>query len=171
MKSARIIAALTPLPPQRSQISRRVQFFGFMECGFLAEGRLGAAMRANRAAAESLRGNFVDAAADGKALTPEEAIALPPVLHGFGWRLLEREAELLDMVGRTNEAVATLDAAAAFFGNDSTRELGADEQFYAFKLLAARAYLKDFLGEKETALSEQRALMESKPRFSATGHG
>lgn len=41
----KIITALAPLPSQRAQILRRVQFFGYMERAFLAKGQLSEAMR------------------------------------------------------------------------------------------------------------------------------
>lgn len=159
--AAEVLGVLAALPPERVQIFRRVQFFGFMERGFLVEGRLGEAMRANRAAAETLRGKHLPATADGRSLTVEEAIRLPSALRGFGWRVLEREAQLLELTGNVLEGMELLDRAAEFFGADWTRKLPGGEHFYAFKLLAARAEMKDFLGYKEEAIKLQEELAVS----------
>ena len=53
-----VLTAMDSLPDDspESTILRRVQFFGYIERGLLAEGKTGAAWQANRAAADTLRG-------------------------------------------------------------------------------------------------------------------
>lgn len=159
-----VILALDPLDNHGSPNNdalRRVQLFGLMERGLLAEGRLGAAWKANRAAAETLRAKKVSADADGPSIDVEEAVHLQGELRSQGWRIIERESELLDLAGRSNEALDLLSQATTFI-EDVWDEQGAlipAERFYAFKLLASRAMLLDFLGyEEETILLQQRLL-------------
>ena len=54
--------------PERTLL-RRVQFFGSIERGLLAEGKTGAAWQADRAAAETLRGKKIAAHSDGRSIT------------------------------------------------------------------------------------------------------
>lgn len=150
----RVITALAPLHDDYpdSAAVRRVQFFGYIERGLLAEGKIGAAWQANRGAAETLRGEIVAADADGPAITLAGIRGLQPELRSYGFRVIEREADLLDIAGRSNEALTLLNEAAEFFGNDWQQRFNSFEQFYVFKLLASRAELLDFLGEKEKAI-------------------
>lgn len=156
-----VIDALEPFEPDGPQgdALRRTPIFGFLERGLLMEGKIGEAWRANRAAAETLRGRKVAADGDGASITVREVIRLQPALRSLGWRLIEREAELLDLAGRGVEALALLDEAAAFLGKD-WRRLAPVEQFYAFKLLAARATILDFLGYQRAALEAQQELVQ-----------
>lgn len=156
-----VIDALDTLPasgPQGDAL-RRCPIFGYLERGLMMEGKIGAALQANRAAAETMRGNKVPANGDGPPVTVEEVIALPPALRAIGWRLLEREADLLDHVGHSVEALAMLDKAAAFM-NQPGRTLEPVERFYAFKVLASRTILLDFLGHEKAAMDAQQELLQ-----------
>ncbi len=154
-----VIQILGPLPPGgQDNTLRRVQLFGFIERGLLAEGKVGGAWQANRAAAETLRGKKVPADADGKSVTLGEIVKLPPSFRSFGLRLIEREAELLNITGRTNEGRKLLDESATYLGSGWTR-FDPNSQFYAFKLLAARAEFIDFLGYQEEAIRAQQDLL------------
>ena len=156
-----VIDALEPLDAKSpdGDALRRVQLFNFLERGLLMEGRIGPAWQANRAAAETLRGKKVPSNADGPSITVGEVIRLAPEFRSLGWLLIERESELLDHVGRSVEARALLDEAAGSFGKDWRQRLAPAELFYAFKLLAARAMLLDFLGFKRDALQAQQELL------------
>jgi tetratricopeptide (TPR) repeat protein len=155
-----VIEGLEPFEPDgpHGDALRRAPIFGYLERGLLMEGKTGAAWQANRAAAETLRGKKVAAEADGPSITVREVIPMRPDLRSLGWRLIEREAELLDIAGRSVEALALLDEAAAFLGKDWQR-LAPVEHFYAFKLLSARATILDFLGEQRAAIEAQEALL------------
>ena len=137
---------------------RRAPVFGYLERGLLMEGKVGAAWQANRAVAETLRGKKVAADADGASITVREVIRMRPDLRSLGWRLIEREAQLLDIAGRSVEALALLDEAAAFLGKDWQR-LAPVEHFYAFKLLSARATILDFLGYQRAAIQAEEELV------------
>jgi hypothetical protein len=119
---------------------RRATIFDYLERGLLMEGRIGEAMRANRAAAETLRGRKVSADADAPPTSLAEVIPLSPELRSLGWRLIERESELLDYAGRTLDSRALLDDTATYL-NHNWSQLESSERFYAFKLLASRALL------------------------------
>ena len=158
-----IISALVPLEDlyPESTTLRSVQLFGYMERGLLAEGKVGAAWQANRAAAERLRGKKVSATADGPSVTLADLDSLTPTLRIYGLRLIEREANLLDISGRSNEARTLLDAAATWLGKDWQTRLEPTERFYAFKLLAARAELIDFLGYHQEAIQAEQDLVQA----------
>jgi hypothetical protein len=155
-----VITALGPMGYEHADgdALRRTELFGHLERGLLAEGRIGAAWQANRAAAENLRGRQTGADADGRSITVKEVAGLPAKLKSLGWRLLEREADILDYAGRSLEARALLDEAAAAMG-DAWTEFPRSERFYAFKLLARRADLLDFLGYDLEAIEVQRSLL------------
>ena len=161
-----IIDALQPLASDSLDHDslRRVQLFGFLERGLLTEGKIGRAWQANRAAAETIRGKKVPADADGPSITLAEVIRLRPELRSYGWRLIERESQLLDYAGRSLDARELLDQTATFFGNDWKSKITPIEHFYAFKLLTARAVIVDFLGDQQAALQAQQDLI-------ATGQG
>jgi len=174
-----VILALDPLENHGSPNNdalRRVQLFGLMERGLLAEGRLGAAWKANRAAAETLRAKKVSADADGPSIDVEEAVHLQGMLRSQGWRIIERESELLDLAGRSNEALELLSQATTFIEDvwDEQEELIPEERFYAFKLLAARGMILDFLGYEEETIVLQRRLLEMSegyPNIAETSRG
>lgn len=155
-----VIDGLDPFEPDGpdGDALRRAPIFGYLERGLLMEGKVGAAWQANRALAETLRGKKVSADADGPSITVREVIPMRPELRSLGWRSIEREAQLLDFAGRGVEALALLDEAAAFLGKDWQR-LAPVEHFYAFKLLAARATLLDFLGERRAAIQAEEELL------------
>lgn len=155
-----VIDALEPFEPDGPQADalRRAPIFGYLERGLLMEGKTGAAWQANRATAETLRGKKVAADADGPSITVREVIRMRPNLRSLGWRSIEREAELLDIAGRSVEALALLDEAAAFLVKDWQR-LAPVEHFYAFKLLSARATILDFLGYERAAIQAQEELL------------
>lgn len=142
----------------RGDAARRVQYFGYAERGLRAEGRLGSAWQANRAAAETLRGKKVTTRSDGPSITVKEVLAMPSPLRTWAWRIIEREAELLDVMGRTVEAKALLDDAAAALGKDWQR-FPKQEHFYIAKLLASRAMILDFLGYEREAIAAQQELL------------
>jgi hypothetical protein len=158
-----VISAVLPLEDlyPESTTLRSVQFFGYMERGLMAEGKVGAAWQANRAAAERLRGKKVSASADGPSITLADLDDVTPALRSGGLRLIEREADLLDTSGQSNEARKLLDAAAVWLGNDWQDRLDETERFYAFKLLAARAELVDFLGYNQEAIQAQQDLIQA----------
>ena len=155
-----ILTAMAPLQDDypESTILRRVQFFGYIERGLLAEGKTGAAWQVNRAAAETLRGKKMAANSDGPAITLADLDRLSPELFSFGLRVIEREAALLDVAGRTLEARKLLDDTAARLGKDGWLRLEPTQRFYAFKLLAARAELMDFLGYENEAIQAEQEL-------------
>lgn len=155
-----VIGGLDPFEPDgpHGDALRRAPIFGYLERGLLMEGKVGAAWQANRAVAETLRGKKVAADADGASITVREVIPMRPELRSLGWRLIEREAQLLDFAGRSVEALALLDEAAAFLGKDWQR-LAPVEHFYAFKLLAARATILDFLGYQRAAIQAEEELL------------
>lgn len=155
-----VIDGLEPFEPDgpHGDALRRAPIFGYLERGLLMEGKTGAAWQANRAVAETLRGRMVAADGDGASITVREVIGMRPDLRSLGWRLIEREAELLDIAGRSVDALALLDEAAAFLGKDWQR-LAPVEHFYAFKLLSARATILDFLGDQRGAIQAQEELL------------
>ena len=154
-----VIDALDALPAgaRNADTLNRAQFFGLIQTGLQKEGRLGEAWRANRATAETLRGKTVTATADGPPITLTEASRLPREIRSLGWRLLREEADLLDLAGRTVEARALLDEAAAQLRKEWPT-LTPNEQFYAYKLMATRAMILDFLGYDALAIQTQREL-------------
>ncbi len=137
---------------------RRAVIFGYLERGLLMEGKIGAAWQANRAAAENLRGNPVAADADGRSITVEEIAKLPADRKSLGWRLVEREADILDYMGRSHEARTLLDQAAAAVG-DKWSAIDFSDHFYIFKMLSRRCELLDVLGYELEAIEAQRALL------------
>jgi hypothetical protein len=58
-----------------------------------------------------LRGEKITTTSDGAAITVSEIAKLPPQMEMYAWRVLEREADYLDLAGRTNEAKTLLDEA------------------------------------------------------------
>ncbi len=160
--SREVITALDGIDYQTADgdALRRVQLFGLMERGLHTEGKIGAAWQANRAAAETLRGKKLTAEGDGRSITVEEIKNLPPALRSFGWRLVEREADMLDFVGRSLEARALLEQAVAALGDDWQR-IPKLEQFYAFKLRARLCELLDYLGYEKQAIDAQQTLLTS----------
>ncbi len=137
---------------------RRAVLFGYFERGLLMEGKIGAAWQANRATAENLRGNPVGANGDGRSITVEDVAKLPADRRSLGWRLVEREADILDYMGRSHDARALLDEAAKAAGDD-WRNFRDHDRFYIFKLLARRCELLDYLGYEFEAIEAQRALL------------
>ena len=158
-----VLTAMAPLREEypESTILRRVQLFGYIERGLLAEGKPGAAWQANRAAAETLRGKKVTAHSDGPAITLADLDRLSPELFSVGLRVIEREAALLKVAGRAIEARKLLDAAAARLGKDWSVQLEPIQRFYACKLLAARAELMDFLGDEYEAIQAEQELADA----------
>jgi tetratricopeptide (TPR) repeat protein len=159
------------VPDADGDAVRRTTIFGYLERGLLMEGQIGEAMRANRAAAETLRGRKVSADADAQPISLAEVIPLRPELRSLGWRLIERESELLDYAGRTPDSRALLDAATAYLEKNWTH-LEPNERFYAFKLLASRALLLDFLGYQREAIQAEKDLLvlfKSVPNAESTG--
>ena len=159
----KVLTALAPLREEypESTILRRVQFFGYIERGLLAEGRTGAAWQANRAAAETLRGKIVTADSDGRSITLADLDRLSPELFSIGLRVIEREAALLEVAGRAIEARKLLDDTAARLGKDWAVQLEPIPRFYASKLLAARAQLMDFLGYESEAIQAEQELLSA----------
>ena len=158
-----VLTAMAPLREEypESTILRRVQLFGYIERGLLAEGKPGAAWQANRAAAETLRGKKVTAHSDGPAITLADLDRLSPELFSVGLRVIEREAALLKVAGRAIEARKLLDSAAARLGKDWSVQLEPIQRFYACKLLAARAELMDFLGDEYEAIQAEQELADA----------
>ena len=158
-----ILTAMDPLPDDspESTILRRVQFFGYIERGLLAEGKTGAAWQANRAAAETLRGRKIAAHSDGRSITLADLDRLSPELFSFGLRVIEREAALLEVAGRAIDARKLLDDTATRLGDDWSLRLEPNSRFYAFKLLAARAELIDFLGDENEAIQAEQKLVST----------
>ncbi len=144
------------LPAARQQI-RRIVLLGYRERGLQAEGKIGAAWKTNRQVAELLRGKTIAIDADGPSITVAEVANLPRGIADSGWRVIEREAEYLDLAGRTNEAKVMLDDAAATI---KRQWVGWSDQqrFYPGKVLATRAVLLDFLGYQTEAIAAQEEL-------------
>lgn len=155
-----VITALDGIEYRTPDALRRVQLFGLMERGLHTEGKIGAAWQANRAAAETLRGKKLSADGDGRPITVEELKQLPAALRSYGWRLVEREADMLDFVGRSLEARALLERAVATLGDD-WQQIPKLEQFYAFKLRARLCELLDYLGYQKQTIDAQQALLNS----------
>lgn len=155
-----VIAAMTPLEdfyPESTTI-RRAQLFNYLGRGLQAEGKTGAALQTNRAAAETLRGKTVPVDGNGPPITLRDLDGLSPELVAGGFRIIEREAELLSIAGRCIEARRLLDAAAAYLGADWAVRLRGVARFYAFKIVASRAELSDFLGYQQEAIHAGQAL-------------
>lgn len=155
------------LPAARQQ-KRRIVLLGYKERGLQAEGKIGAAWKTNRQVAELLRGNKVTTESDGPSITVAEVANLPRTTADSGWRLLEREAEYLDLAGRTNEAKSMLDEAATTI---KLQWVGWTDlqRFYPAKVLATRALLLDFLGYQLEAIEAQEELARmiiNRPTFS-----
>lgn len=149
--------------PPTKNILRRTQLFGMIERGLSTEGKIGGACQANRAAAETLRGKLLPAIGDGRPITVAEIIGLAPDLRSLGWRLVEREADLLDFSGRSLEARDLLDQAMNALEND--RKNGTEfDQFYIFKILTRRCELLDFLGYEKDAIDAQKSLLAARPQ-------
>ena len=155
-----VLDAIHPLPTKmvRNDIIRRCELFGFLESGLLMEGRIGQAWKANRATAETLRGRQIPADAEGEPLTLQEARRLPSELRSFGWRILDQEAGFLDISGRSVEALRLLDEAAASI-NATWQNSTPNTRYYAYRLLASRSRLIDFLGDPQLAIQGQEALL------------
>jgi hypothetical protein len=85
--------------------------------------------------------------------------------RALAWRTIVREAEYLDVTGRTLDALALLDRTAPLA---AAAETSADdyERSYADRVAFNRTMLLDFLGWSERALAEQKELME---RFQRRG--
>lgn len=155
-----VIAAMTPLEdfyPESTTI-RRAQLFNYLGRGLQAEGKTGAALQTNRAAAETLRGKNVPVDGNGPPITLADLDGLSPELLAGGFRIIEREAELLSIAGRCIEARKLLDDAAAYLGADWSVRLRGVARFYAFKIVASRAELSDFLGYQQEAIQAGQAL-------------
>lgn len=78
-----------------------------------------------------------------------------PKIRSFVWRATTREAEYLDIMGRTLEAVAILRHASAQIA--ALGRANDDENFYAAKMRPALALMVDFLGYRPEAMEIQRA--------------
>lgn len=150
--------AANPTFMDRLQL-RRAVLLGYVSKGMEIEGRPGEAMKVNRALAETLRGERVPVTGDGRPLTVDEVSTLKPELRNFGWRLINEDANLLDRCGRSVEAKAMLDHAAAIILASWPDGLPADG-LYQFKVLAARAQITRFLGWHEEAITMQRRLVD-----------
>ncbi len=140
--------------------AQRAELFGFVERGLLTQGQIGAAWQANRAAAASLRQKAVGVNGDGKSIQVADLDTLPPELREHAWRLLEREAQYLELAGHSPEALALLAASAA----KATAEMPAmtaAQRFYPSKARATYAEMLDFLGWKQQAMAEQSALLQA----------
>lgn len=156
----KVIAATQPLidPENFDDAFRRAILFGFIERGLMEEGKIGEAWRANRLAAENLRGNPIGLDGDGASITLQDLKDLPAKHQSVTWRLVEREADLLDHMGRTLDARALLDGAAAIAG-DRWPSFSFEGRFYVFKLLSSRCMLIDFIGYDEEAIEAQKHLL------------
>ncbi len=165
-----VIVAIDALPANepKGDILRRGQLFGLAAKGLAMEGRIGEALRTCHATAETLRGKKVSTSADGPPITLAEVLHMDPQIRSLGWRLVREEADMLDKSGRTLDARALLDSAAATIRNEWTG-YPSNEQFYAFKLLAARAMTLDFLGYEREALQIQRDLSTTGADIPALG--
>lgn len=147
----------------KDNTSRRTQLFNFIGSGLLAEGKIGAALQANRASADVARGKILDADGDGSPMTLADAIKLPPVESGYAFGIMERRSHLLELSGNAKEARRQLDEVEKWLGNDWPGRLRPMPRFYAFKLLATRAQLLDYLAYKEEAIRAQEKLLATPP--------
>lgn len=148
-----------------SALTTRTELLGLVARGHDAAGRLGEGWRFTRLAAASLRGEEPELEGDTSPLTVAEVESLPPGLLALGYRLLERQADYLDLTGRSGEALALLQA-----GSRSTVERQASmppiARFYAFKLRSRLITQLDFLGDAQGALDLAENLLATTP---ATG--
>lgn len=155
-----VLEALQPLPTPgpNGDAMRRAQLFGLMERGLFAEGKIGAGWKANRAAAETLRQKKVAPDGDGPPVSLRDLKEVPLALRSLVWRLIEREAEYLDIAGRSQEALKVLEAAVTLARERGDR-LPKNERFYAFKTGVLYSTQLDFLGFEPEALAAAEALL------------
>lgn len=139
------------------QQKRRIILLGYQERGLQMDGKLGAAWKVNRQVAEVIRGKKVTAESDGAAITIPEILGLSLSLQESAWRLVEREAEYLDLAGRSTEAIKLLDEAAIVI-KESWPKWSSGQRFYPTKVLATRAVILDFLGFRIEAMAAQTEL-------------
>lgn len=160
----RMLTELEPFPSAgpHNDALRRVQVLGFVERKFYRQGKIGEAWRMNRLAAETLRGKRVELGGDGQSITADDLTAVPKELRASVWRTIEREAEFLDLTGRTVDARVLLEKAI----HNGLGDADEVEKFYHFKVASTHAKLTDFLGYEEEALLAQKGLMVDPPRLS-----
>ncbi len=164
-RMAREVLALKQATPERLPMAEayiRAQLLGLLERSLQLQGQVGAGWQACRSAVATLRQNCATPETGGAPVTLEELDRLPPQLRDYGWRLLQREAEYLEVAGRSKEALDLL-AAAAAKARAAMPSRPADQQFYLFKLRASYAEHLDFMGWQAEAIAEQeRILAESR---------
>lgn len=155
-----ILEKLQTLPPEDSFRSKicQCEVFMILDRGLQAQGRIGDGWRANGAVAALLRGQHPGPDDGGEALTVDEILRLPANLRGLGWRCLGREADYLDISGRSQEALDLL-AEAELVINEQWNQLQSTEKFYAFKALSSYTSQLDFLGYSKDALDLQAELL------------
>lgn len=155
-----ILEKLQTLPQENSFRSKigRSEVFMILDRGLQAQGRIGDGWRANGAVAAILRGQHPGPDDGGEALTVDEILRLPANLRGLGWRCLGREADYLDISGRSQEALHLL-AEAKIVIDEKWDQLHSTEKFYAFKALSSYTSQLDFLGYTKDALDLQAELL------------
>ena len=148
-----------------SAVTVRTELLGIVDRGHSVAGRIGEGWRFSRLAAEVLRGGDPDLGGDAAALTVAEVEALQPGLLALGFRLLERQADYLDLSGRSGEALVLLQDAsrAAAARGDSLSPIA---RFYAFKLRSRLVTQLDFAGDARGALDLSGEILDTTP---ATG--
>ncbi|MGJ8644535.1 MAG: hypothetical protein ACSHX9_14085 [Luteolibacter sp.] len=155
-----ILEKLQALPEEDSFRSKicRSEVFMILDRGLQAQGRIGDGWRANGAVAAILRGQHPGPDDGGDALSIDEILRLPANLRGMGWRCLGREADYLDISGRSQDALDLL-AKANLVISEQWNQLQSTEKFYAYKVLSSYTSQLDFLGYTKDALDLQAELL------------
>jgi hypothetical protein len=155
-----VLEKLNTLPKEDTFIAKAChsEIFMVLDRGLQAQGRIGDGWRANDAVAAILRGKHPGPDDGGEAITVDEILRLPANLRAIGWRSLGREADYLDIAGRSQDALDLLAEAKSAIG-DQWNQLQTHEKFYAFKVLSSYAMQLDFLGYSKDALDLQAELL------------
>ena len=124
-------------------------------------GRVADGWAALRRAASNIRNRPTNAQATAPdPLTARSFEGWTSTERALAWRTIAREAEYLDLTGRTLDALALLDRTAPLAAAAAETTADAYERSYADRVALNRTLLLDFLGWSERALAEQKDLME-----------
>ncbi len=137
----------------------RVSLLTMVERRHQNQGRIGEAWRTVRLASAALRGQDPTSISDAPVLKLEEVDKLLPAYQGYAYRLIERNADYLDLTGRSDESLELLASASAQVKSRWDR-LPPQAILYAAKIRAGHINMLDFLGYKEEAIKQLQALLE-----------
>jgi hypothetical protein len=159
----RAIALADQLLPGLAGVDRETVRYGRIECqGFLerALSNLGRLAEGHAELRKVWRGieDYRVTEESGPPGDPRQAADLPQWssrIRTFYWRAMTREAEYLDFMGRSHEAVALLWTALAQIPGVGPMETA--EKFYAAKIRPALSLIVGFLGSRREAIEIQRA--------------